>query len=537
MNKKNKNISLLLLIIFLFGSTINFSACSKKALQSKEPIRIALPFNEKIENIETNYYKCWLENRSDLQLSFDFIPLDYTEEYLRLLFSSRNSDIDAVFFNSDSGFPSQELIQKYGEKGYILPLERYIDAYPSNLKLFMTQFDSYDIRRVISDSSGHIYYMPCIDLSSVNRNNQTLWLNSSWLQKLKLSMPKTPDELIFVLESFRDNDPNNNGKRDEIPLVSSSETYNRQIHNFLINSFVYNDPSNSNMAVNNGKVFFAPITDQWRQAMIFCHQLLEKDLLPAQCMNFSNHQMSRIVNDPRDLVGGFTCGSITDVIMRSSPELLSQFVHITPLKGPQGSRFSTVCTSLPRPGGVITSACKKPEEVFQLMDLMVGEEASLIGRYGEQGVDWDFANAGDISLYGTPATIVVRNQVWNKIQNKYFLGMGPYINRDKYADGVTWRGFQADQEYLNTRAYSSYRKYEPSEYIKTIFFDKDTDLLTKIRSEIDTYTEKATSDFITGNLDIHSDEVWENYLLKYKELKIDYLTEAVQKSYTSSLKR
>ena len=39
----------------------------------------------------------------------------------------------------------------------------------------------------------------------------------------------------------------------------------------------------------------------------------------------------------------------------------------------------------------------------------------------------------------------------------------------KYGKGVAWNGIELDQEYINARAYSLYRQYQPKEYIKTIF--------------------------------------------------------------------
>lgn len=517
--------------LFIFSAAACF-ACTNADTKPVTTVRVAMPANEQIQDADTNYYKCWLEQHTGLDIEISFIPKDYTEEYLRQLFSSNEKNIDAVFFHSASGFPSTKLIQEYGQRGYLLPLENDINAASTNMSGFLEGFKTYDLQRVLTASDGHIYYMPSLDTSTVKRNAQTLWLNAVWLKNLKLSIPQTTEDLKAILRAFQDKDPNGNGIKDEFPLASTAENPSEQVCNFLINSFVYNDSKNSRMAVQNGKAYFAPITEEWRQAIIYCHGLYAEGLLKPQCFTFSKEQLQRLVNDPRDLVGGFTGSSITDVLLQSSPELLSRYVHIAPLKGPNGIQYACVNTTLPAPGGVVLATCENPRAVYKLMDIMVSEQASLIGRYGEQGADWALAANGDISPNGSPASIVVKNKITNKQQNKHLFEMGPFVTREKFVDGVAWRGFQADQEYMDARAARVYRQFEPKEYIKTILFqDNDTDKLEQIRTKVDDYTSSSMTDFITGIKNPEDDVVWEAYLNRYEQLKLNTLIQAVQDSY------
>ena len=507
------------------------AGCLPQTAQERRNVYIAMPYNARIQDVNTNYYKLWLEEQTGLTINIDFIPQDYAGEYLRLLFTSEDeSNIDAVFFDAASGFPAQDLINGYGAEGYLLPLDDYIQP-DSHLQEVFDWFTEYDLREVMNASDGCLYYMPALDTSAVNRNGQTLWLNSTWLKTLKISMPRTTEELRTVLEAFRDRDPNGNGIADEIPLAGSTESSVLLPFNFLINSFVYNDWENARMAVQGGKVFFAPITPQWRQAMLYCRSLYKEELLPRS-FSFSEEQLVRLANDPRDLIGGFTATSINDVLLQSSPEVTSRFVQILPLTGPEGVCSSVVTTSLPRPGSVITAFCRDPEAVFLLMDTMLSEEASLAGRYGEQGVDWDLAEAGSISPSGEPAVIMVENSLRNKLQNKTLLETGPFVTRSKYVDGVAWRGFQADHEYINARAADSYRPYEPAEHIKTILFTgEDSGELGEMRMCIDAYVQEMLQAFITGEANPEDDVVWERYITRYEELGLNLVLESVRQSY------
>jgi len=166
------------------------------------------------------------------------------------------------------------------------------------------------------------------------------------------------------------------------------------------------------------------------------------------------------------------------------------------------------------------------------MDTMLSEEASLIGRYGECGVDWNYAEAGSISSSGDPASIMVVNALRSKLQNKTLCEIGPFVTRRKYVDGVAWRGFQADHEYMNARAATTYRPYEPKEHISLILFNKEeAGELERLRAGIDKYTQSWLRAFITGEPNPKDDAVWEEYKKGYEGLGLERLLEGVRESY------
>ncbi len=67
---------------------------------------------------------------------------------------------------------------------------------------------------------GHIYALPqwadCYHCTYPDK----LWINSTWLKKLGLQVPKTTEDLRNVLLAFKTKDPNGNGKADEIPMTT-----------------------------------------------------------------------------------------------------------------------------------------------------------------------------------------------------------------------------------------------------------------------------------------------------------------------------
>lgn len=504
-----------------------FTGCTSEA---DNEIVISIPYNEYIRSIDTNYYKEWLEEQTGLSIKFNVVHEALTADYLRSMFASGYVKSDAFFsiLNSEDLTDCNTILQEFGEKGYIIPLNAYVEK-STYLNAIFKDYSEDNLRSGMTSSDGNMYYMPGFDSSISEGHYQVLWLNQGWLKRLKLKIPQTTEEFRDVLVAFKNMDPNGNGKQDELPLTGSRDMSTEQCFNFIINAFVYNDPDNSRLFKKNGTVHFAPMTDEWREAMKYLRGLYADDLISPFQFTLGHSVTVALANEPQNVLGSFAAKSITDIIFYDNPEILHDFVHVAPLTGPAGARNATVRTSLPKPAGVITSSCKNPEDVFKLFDLMLSEEAFLIGRYGEKGVDWIPAHSTDMDAYGNKATVRVINQLQNMVQNKHICELGPFFAYPQYADGVTFLGFEADHEYVNAMAYRLYEQYRPDEYIKTICFDGDNAQdLQVLRKSIDSYTDESIKAFITGGKDPFDDATWETHLRKYKKMGIDTLIGAIK---------
>lgn len=515
-------------IAIILICTLLMAGCTGRELSEKESIRIAMPASNGMTDGETNYYKMWLEEQSGIDIELELVPPEYMAEYMRLLFSGGAVAVDAVFFNPSETSINVADAEKWGESGHILPLEDMLDKSGENIKAVISEFEAYDLYDTLLSEGGHIYYMPNLQYSDVLKNSQTLWLNTQWLRQVGMALPKTTDEFRNVLHAFSQGDPNGNGQPDELPIAFTTENQSQNIINFLMNAFVYCDSENAYMAVKDGQVFFAPTSEQWRRGLIYCNELYEDGLLPEECFSFSEAQLVRAAADPRDLIGGFSSEAIDDVLLRNAPELFSKYMYVSPLVGPDGTCEATVKSFEPKLGGIITSDCANPEDVFRLMDLMVSQDAYLIAAFGEQGVDWDFAQPNDVSLSGSTATITVKSREWDTPDNKHFSGIGPFVTYQKYSDGVAWNGHQGDQRYLNVRAARAYQEYEPDEYISILQTTGEED---KKKTEVEDFIRDSMIEFIKGERLPGDDVAWSLYLQECDGLGIDSLINAEKQAY------
>ncbi len=523
-------VSILLLISLIFP----LAACGAAGGGEAAPkvITLCAPQNSFIEDFDTNAYKLWLEERTGLTIKMIWLPEQNAEEIIRSSLLTGTDLPDAYVGINDYSIFKGASLENLGESGVILPLNDLIERYGTNLKSVWQELAEYKVREYMISADGNIYYMPGFSSSTITRYRQVMWLNKGWLDALSLPVPTTTQEFKDTLMAFKTQDPNSNGENDEIPLAGTESYAGKQVYDYIFNAFIFNNEKNMRLLLEDGKIAYAPIRDEWREALKYMNELYREGLIYEHSFTQGDTQMKQMATDKRDILGGFTTSGITDTVQQNSPEVLSRFVGIAPIKGPQGAQFATVSIPLPKVNGVITSACENPEEVFRLFDLMLSEEACLRGRYGEQGVDWDFAQEGQVSIYGTPATIEIKNQLWNNPQNKHLKQIVPYVSRPKYSSGVTWDGSVTDGEYMNAQAAMQYIPYEPKEMVGALVYSsEETETIQKLQPKIEAYTKGYIIDFITGARDVYDDEVWAEYRAGFSALELQSFLETVQAAY------
>ena len=491
------------ILVVLLLSAVFLTGCANTTT-AENTIRIAIPYSSYIQDINSNYYKQWLEEKTGVPIEFVEVYQERSEDYLATLFVSKDADIDAVFFNQSSEFSlDKESLEAYSQKGYLLDVSHFITESTNYAGLL----NESGLGEQLKSEDEGIYYFPNIESSRAAQNGQVLWLNYLWLKVLGLTIPTTPEELETVLLAFKQEDPNGNGRVDEIPLIGCEEAYSLQSYNFLLNAYIYNDPFHSRFYSDYGGIGYAPVTDYFRQGLIYCRKLYAEELMNERSFSYTKKQLVQLANSSANMIGGFTSASIAQVLYQNNPDIMASYIHVPPLKGMDGQQNALYKVIEPCCGAVILSDSPKAEAAFQVLDTMLSEEASLIAAYGKQEIDWDFSDGTDIGLYGTTATIYTHNYIQDVVQNKHFSRIGPFYLKEKYIDGVTWNGVNSDTRYIDMRASMSYENFYPSHIVEL----PDEPFANRIREKLDEYTNKMIIAFITGTADITDDSQWKEF--------------------------
>ena len=433
--------------------------------KSATKITVAVPHNEYVRNFDTNYYSDWLRQKTGYDIEFVTISNGYEEEYISTMLRSEEGRVDAVLLPGDKHYFDRDTMVSFARDGLIEDLAEYA-AEGSRIRRVLDEAEGAE--SLNEDFDGRLFFVPRIDTGKKQSNMQVLWINVGWLKKLSLRVPETTEDLKEVLTAFRDMDPNGNGKSDEIPLISNSTDDPYRSCYFLLNAFAYVDPVRDFMIEGRD--------DDLESGLKYCRELYEEGLLSDLCNEYSLKQVRELVNAPDDLIGAFTSKSIADIVYLNCEDVLAKYIQVPPLEGPNGEQHAVALENEVFIGGFIPANAKHKKEAFNLMELMLSEEGSLISCFGEENTDWRASADGELSGYGTKARITTINYLTGRIQNKNYMGTGPMYLPEDYSDAVSWNGGNNIVEYLDARAVRTYEQFFGAEKGQTGFGDNNLTL-------------------------------------------------------------
>lgn len=496
-----------------------------------------------IADHETNYFTRFIEEMTGVKMDFILYPQDTVTEKVLITLSTGDVDslpdmfLTAVNLSAPNTIFGASNASMWYDAGMIIPLNDLIETYGVNTKAALARAaeHGYQIQQWMTSPDGNIYALPSFSASLTNSYPHKLWINQGWLDTLGLEMPTTTEEFRDVLRAFRDGDPNGNGLADEIPFSGAKQRWYYG-YDYVINAFVYNDSANSRMYVEDGEVKFAPVTDQWRAAMQYLRELNDEDLYYPGSFTQDTTTIQQMATNENDILGAFEGLGYDLVVVTDDQDIIDRYNSMPALIGPEGNHFVTWDAPSIRPGGIITTKCENPEIAFRVLDAMMAYEPSVITRYGEKGVNWDDADEGSVSYYGTPAIIKILENTWGKAgQNQNFSQHSPYILDPAIAKGVQWSGNLKEPGYLKALAVMKLDEtgVVPAEYLSNLVYTpEESELIQGPRNDIDSYILQSIANFTTGDWDPSDDARWESYVKEYERMGLGDYLETVQTVYT-----
>lgn len=466
------------------------------------------------------------EEETGIHIEWVEIPKSGWAEKINILFST-DSLPDAICGGVD--------VSKYYEQ--LVAWDDYMADYAPNVSAFFETRDDYPNSLIAPD--GQIRCMPIGDESFSNMIDSLCWINRDWLKALNLEMPTTPEELKEVLVAFRDQDPNGNGQKDEIPFTFMNVWgWANAIENFFGPWGVVENASHVFLKEDN-TVVFSPEEQGYYDCLVYLSDLYKEGLIDKDVFTMSQEQYDS-KGAAGDVIGmhiNYT-GSDSGVNNGDGTSDADRYVPLPLLKGADGKQM--VCQNNAYPGDnfVITNACKNPEALIRWYDYINSsvEEALLWGR-GAEDVRWKKVEADGEEKY---QWILMKPEVL-EAAGGYSNG-GEYRNAESFA-GTTpslWRQnydqLMVDDPETPT---PNYRKVALGEMlpmaVKGLPSGMSSDPTNEerrviLKTDIDTYLNKFVADSIINGVD---EAKWQEHLKtlenlkcgEYKQLCQDYVND------------
>jgi putative aldouronate transport system substrate-binding protein len=503
----------------------------------KSSLKIFINPDATITDIKTNELTKWLEDKTGIHIDWVVSGQNEAKDKLNIMLAAGSKLPDVIMTANAAQIITDDQIFNLGEQKVFIPLNSMIDTYGENVKKAFEDFSG--SRAQMTAPDGNIYALPRMMEAYHTTLPEKYWINQSWLNKLNLKMPTTPDELYTVLKAFKDMDPNGNGKKDEIPLSGRTNQYST-MDSFIMNAFQYSPGSNGDnfywLYVRFGKVMFAPTQTGWKTGLKYERRLYQDDLMDSEIFINTKPQLLALTGDPNgNRVGSFQCLHIGGGVDTNSSRA-ADYSPVPPLKGPLGQ----VAPNQPLkyyPAYMITKDCKQPELAFKLGSFLMTNPLAdpdtmewMNMLYGPEGQGWERAKADEKGLDGQPA--IYKDLVSGKTtQNIWWVNAGPCVFPDSLrnrmvADISKWSNEKSLYD-ATKNVYEPYRMNMTLPYMN--YTTADASELAEIRVNIQKYVNESMAKFVTGAMDLDRD--WDKYVAQLNAMGLQKMLDITQKTY------
>lgn len=476
--------------ILIMGLLIT-TACAESTQKAPDYIMEGCDADVTYRVWETNLFFARMQEKTGVSFQFrQYTDYDnWTKRKKELL---EGQDIPDVLFKAELGMAE---VRDLYEKGILIDLTPYLEAYAPDLWKLLEKHPEW--KQAITMADGAIPALPAINTL---QNNDAMWINATWLKKLKLETPTTAEELTEVLRAFKTGDPNGNYQQDEIPLAFLGMWELR----FLAHAFGIVD-NDYYVTAKDGKVTSSLTTDENRAFLTWLHQLWEEELIDRN--GFSVTDSLRQITDENKAIPYGVLLSVTPATILPSAAL-EQYTILEPLTCNGRKVYRDLAGDLVRGTFAITSACKEPEKLIDWVNTLYTEEGSRMAYYGLEGDEYIYDENGMWEWNAALETVA------NEILPTHT------INEGGTAPGYMDTAFQLKYRDKTTRetveAMTALKEYSVIPYPPVTLDAATEKRVAEIQDDLSRYAEKTMARFVTGDIEL-TDENWEIFCRTVEE--------------------
>lgn len=543
---KKRLVALLLVFTTVLTSFVGCANDGKKTgSDGDQVLTVGVPQVASVTDWYDNAFTQYLEEQIGAKLEFVFFDVNASSmiKQFNLMVSAGEELPDVLWGFQGAGVDEMNTL---GEDGYLLDLTDLIDQYAENYKAGLKELPKEEQERVKKQGTditdGNFYGMPTIGTGTTDDNVNTMtYINQKWLNAVGKEVPTTIDELYDVLKAFKEQDPNGNGRADEIPICGtpSGIATSGTATSYIMNAFVYTQRSNLDgflLNVTDGKVWSPVVTDEWRQGITYIHKLMKEGLMSDLSFSLGSQgeYVSAVIGDGTAAqVGIFSAHPAA--FLSTETDLLSEYIALPALSDAtgKGGYFVKEPNAL-NFGGYITADCENQELAMKFLDCFYKDETYLAMRFGKEGVDWERTEG--TTWNGTDAIVkevntqayMKGNSTWNKLSLGFL-----YRNGSMAVSDQTQTGIHGEYSRLLKETYDTMQagKTVKETINNVVLNEKERDVNTKYWTAYADYVDQFLAQCAVSEKNINDDSVWNAYLSEVETFGLSELIKIYQAAY------
>ncbi len=452
---------------------------------------------------EDNLFFQRMEERTGVHFTFDqSTEYDAWQQKKEAMFAS--GDLPDVLFKAEL---SAEEIVRYYEAGQLVDLKPYLESCMPNLSALLAEHPQWAEAITLPDGS-----IPALPALNPLQSNNAMWINRTWLDNLGLDMPTDAASLTEVLRAFQTQDPNRNGKQDEIPLSFMGMWDLR----FLGHAFGLVSNDYGVYLDDQGQVQTTLNDDANRDFLAWLNSLWEEELLDQD--GFTTMDSLRQITDSNAEMtyGVFFAPTPLNLVPASA---LNDYELLPPLSYNGEQVYRDLLGDVVPGAFAITSACQDPETLLRWVDYLYSVEGSRLAQSGLEDVEYTL-NA-DGTWYWIDSIETVANSV---------------LANATIADGANTPGYfpvelQLTYDSSDTQrivsAMQQLKSYTVQPYPIVYLSAADQARVDEIQLELGRWSETAMIRFVTGDTPL-TDESWAAYTAQLDTLHLQEMLDIWQ---------
>lgn len=359
--------------------------------------------------IEKNRWVEWLSENGPATLQVVAVPRWESEAKLNTLFASGNAP-DLILEYAPA------IKQPLYDSKLLLPLDELIEQHSTEYKALIERFPALKNAGIMSD--GKVYQFGRL---LEPRPHGSLLIRQDWLEKLKLGVPRTTEELYEVAKAFAKQDPDGNGANDTYGLALSGSSgtnidliFRNNGFNLIEDKMVYSWDYSVDAAKFKKRLYDEGIVDR--------DYLTDANGNKAK-QDFLNGKLGIYPSNMGGNYHNFAVNELT-ALRKNAPD--AKVIPIPYPASPAGAFNPSVLNPI-QMTAVVNRNAKNPEAVMKVVDFLVARDTNRVLGHGLEGVHYEQ------DANGCPVSITTDA---NKNQVGYTTDYSMLSNSEVMTDGI-----------------------------------------------------------------------------------------------------
>lgn len=397
---------------------------------------------------------------------------------------------------------------KYGVEGALVDLDPYIDAYAPNIKKFFEENEW--ARKGSLAADGKLYYIPHIRYGTPQVG---FYIRTDWLDKLGLDVPTTVDEYYNVLKAFREQDPNGNGLKDEVPYFFRNQSIDGLLQLFDVKYSWY--------VTEDGKCEYGKAQPEMKRAMTELSRWYSEGLIDQEIYTRGGTAREQLLGNN---IGGathdwFTTTASFNDQLADKIDGFSFDVMAPPADINGKVKEDSARKRLSGYGWGISKDNKYIVETIKFFDFWYSEEGIRTFNYGVEGVDYNMVN-------GEP--------VYTDKVLKADDGAPTYLRKIGKNEIGSMSTIESEMQTMNEKARTGFMLYADNNYCEEQFPDltftsDEQRIISEKGTAIETFIDEKVQSWLMGNES--PEDNFDSYIATIKSMGYDELKGAYQSAY------